>query len=179
MVLRPGPDPRRPALPVASHVEHLDPLLADPPGTEMDDLAGVDGCWGSALLADNPNVAAIYFVLQLDPAGERYEEWILTDALGVVLVWHSVGPLKLGPGARLTMTRERSQAFGPPQDFTGQADVMVNDFMWSELEDDGRVLEFLGTLSGDRLRLHYGDANREPTDPGDDNVYVRFECPSQ
>src|SRR5262245_48415038 len=112
-----------------------DPLLANQPGTEMDDLAGVDGCWGSALLADNPNVAAIYFVLQLDAAGERYEEWILTDALGVVLVWHSIGPLTLGPGARLTMTRDQSQAFGPPEELSAQADVMVNDFAWSELQD--------------------------------------------
>lgn len=160
-------------------LDENDPLLSMAPGSRIDELEGVEGCWASALLAPDPNFAAIYFLIRFDATSRTYQDWLLVDFVGVdgfLGAQHTTGPFELGPEARLATTRELTQVFGPqPENVAADSGLSVEDFVWSD-EPAGRTLEYLATLDGDRLRLHYGDANRAPADPGDDLVYLRFDC---
>ncbi len=150
-----------------------DPLFELPPGTIVDDLSLLDGCWAAALPADvavdGEPLLTLYFVYRFDAESGTFTSWIYQrDAFGrfFTLASGDSGTFVVEDGNRIVFTVQQTMGYDPE----------TGEFLTAEPARDR--FEELATLSGDRLRLHFGAADREPVDPGDDQVYTRFDCPA-
>ncbi len=127
-----------------------EPLYNLPPGTVMDDISDLDGCWGTALFTksnfgDRP-LFALYFVHKFDAATGEYTIWILGDQLGLVSPYEDAGTFSVEDERRI-----ETRTFD--------------------------TKSYLVTRQGDQMRLRFGPVDRDPVDRGDDELYTRFDCP--
>lgn len=144
-----------------------DPLAAVEPGTALDDLAGLSGCWGSYERQD-------WFQGQL-PAFESWEAYHFDAAAGRLVRWVVTANWLFMPGAfsiseetytiaeggRLRLQSDRYTIYDLR---TGEGRTATPSGAFDELEV--RV-----TLAGDRLLL--ADPENRPAG----RVFRRFACP--
>lgn len=149
-----------------------DPLLERAPGVVVDDLNDMDGCWGVALLGPSlggaENLFSLYHVFRFDKENGTLTSWLLqTGALGsLALATEQTGTYELQDGNLLIEQYDSIEVIW----------ATAEDLPVSELS--ARSLESVATLDGNRLRLRYGSADREPSDPLDESVYLQFDCPA-
>jgi hypothetical protein len=150
-----------------------DPLAAAGPNATIDDLAGLDGCWGVyeveplpfAFLGLSPVWFATY--LHFDLANNRYTEESHANILGIANVNNSVGRVESAEGG-LVRVRLESLVGGTSLAADGQPLVVQPDLSASD-DPDANVIEFRVVLQGDRLAVWNPGANRP-------DIYHRAEC---
>jgi len=154
--------------------DQSEPLATLAPGTVQDNLGGVDGCWGSASFSQAVSgerpVIGIYWVFAFDAGTGTYRSWGLQESyLGEAFVigWEESGSYEVEGNDTLILTRLDGALLDP---LTGEETAVD--------ESTDNTMQFLATREGERLRLHFGSADRKAVDPGDDEIYTRFDCPS-
>ncbi len=153
-----------------------DPLREVTPGTVMDSLAGLDGCYGAYRASSEERhggfVGAIYEVLSFDPATNTLTRYTAQLLDGLAIVDVQTGAYAVADAGHLifTVLRVQSNVWGD-----GLSDVT----------DDYNVLPVYridATLSGDRLRTAFhmpeGDL-RTPEGIADtlELIHLNFACP--
>lgn len=139
-------------------------VAAVEPGTPMDTLSGLTGCWGDAelnLSAELPVRA--YFALVLDPAAGTITEWVRQEPFGMfTIVSGEAGTFAVADGNRLA----------------GDLAVVIDLQTGQVDESTRRSFVWLATLAGDVLKLRL-DGDSPPGEQRAENVvtYRRFTCP--
>jgi len=151
-----------------------EPLATGAPGTVRDDLGDVGGCWGSASFSQAVSgerpVTGIYWVFAFDGDTGTFRSWGLQESYwgdAFVFAWVGSGSYEVEGDNTLTLTPTENALLDP---WTGEKTAVD--------EPTDNTMQFLTTREGERLRLHFGPADRKAVDPGDDEIYTRFECPS-
>ncbi|MGD8450249.1 MAG: hypothetical protein PVJ57_00395 [Phycisphaerae bacterium] len=151
-------------------------------GTEMDDLNGLDSCWGTYyVLTTEPAAGATtgtpvlngYEAFQFDAATGAAAYQIYQDALSTELsIFASYeGTYTVLDTQRIQVTWDTVVYFDP---YTGQIHTET-----LAAGDEGRERTYWMTLSGDKLRVRAEDeaASDDGTDGYDRRVYSQFDCP--
>jgi hypothetical protein len=160
-----------------------DPMETVAPGTVIDDLAELDGCWG-LMLTEGEEVEmhlALVAVYRFDRATGRYSAWttIGREAGGI---WPTMPVISLEEGtfevagpALLRLKTEKSYANVDP--VTGQ---LTRDLREQPIDSDNPAWEQSGlaTLDGDRLLFFLGDETAADVDLTEERpIHYRFACP--
>ncbi len=144
-----------------------DPLFDLAAGTVIDDMSGLDGCWASAVVSDvvlgDRPLVAFYTVFRFDVHQGKYTSWLFSDqAFTITANVVGAGSLSLDGDNNIVTDGAESGEIRTTQGV--------------ETSEGTVVRQALATLSGDRLRLHFGQADQDPSYPGDDELYWRFAC---
>jgi hypothetical protein len=154
--------------PDAFSADPNDPLAAVVPGTLIDDLGGLTGCWGNC--SDGFPYAVVYEVYQFDAETGLANRWVLTPGWmfipSVIVV--DEGTFEVVDTGRIEITLDR---------YTLSCAITGLGQQFTDLPAEIAVIEKLVTLSGDELLLaspYYVD--EETGDPLG-RVFIRFGCP--
>lgn len=160
--------------PAAFSAEPDDPLAAVDPGTLIDDLDGLTGCWGvySEGAASDQGVLynAFYEVYQFDAASGIANRWVMTPSWVVIpsIVVIDEGTYEVVDTGRIQITLER---------YTLTATITGLGRQFTDPPPAIAVIEKLVTLSGDELLLASPDYVDEQTRKPLGRMFLRFECP--
>lgn len=183
-----------------------DPAFGADVGRVVDDLSGLDGCWGSFTSFSPPEglppeVAAnarndVYMFYHFDMAASRLTRIVYgtLNPMPLASVTTYRGPFTITDGNRLTMTADEFTIFNPitsellvfPESFIAELEEMVASGRMSEEErqetlasfDEPLVFEYLVTLEGDRLSLMGVWEDDDGTQgQGETEVCFRIDCP--
>ena len=158
-----------------------DALESTEPGTVTDDLATLDGCWGSVFTeADVASQLSLYSVYQFDAAETMYVCWTFIGRRDTGELWPLLPLLSEVTGTyevtgadtiEMTVTRIRANASSNGAVFMATLE---------EVPIGGQMLTrtALITLDGDEMLLFIdaesaADVNAEDERP----IYIKFDCP--
>lgn len=150
-------------------------LLGVTPGTVMDDLHGLSGCWGGLLRGGSGRASPVLVVVyKFDPSDASFTRWTtvaMPDGaapFGIVAVTTERGHYEIRDDAHIVMYIEQSTIqdnlglWQPPEP---PADLVFPD----------RIA--LVTLSGDRMLLYIDIDVPEEATEAERLVFARFDCP--
>jgi hypothetical protein len=183
-----------------------DPFFHTQPGTVIDDLGGLDGCWASYVNISSPQdtpffpagtpLMDTYEFYRLDFQTAQMEHQVygeLTVASFASTIAYD-GTFTIDGDNRLEFTVHTMRTFDP---FTGDTLIFPDDLlsmmeasdeydeetrgeMLAELQAD-MIWEYLVTLDGDRVLFvpvwDDEETGEEVADPNEASVCVRFDCP--
>ena len=160
--------------PAAFSADPDDPLAAVVPGTLIDDLDGLTGCWGNYGAGEVSDQGVPYGVFyeayQFDAETGLANRWVLTPSWMFIpsMVVVDEGTYEVVETGRIEITLERytltDAAIGLGRQFTDPPIEIA-------------VIEKLVTLSGDELLLASPDYVDEETGDALGRVFMRFDCP--
>ncbi len=140
------------------------------PGTPIDDLGNLDGCWGS-IWKDEANPGfVIAIVIHFDVENGTYTQWSVQDSAQFIrVIGISYGTFEILDEAHVALT---------------STEWYMNDPYTGELEQvppSGETIAFttLVTVDGDDMLLVLGVDDPGDLDPNDTSYYSyrRFDCP--
>lgn len=160
-----------------------DPMQSMAPGTVIDDLAGLDGCWAT-MFTEGEEVEqylGLVWVIRFDRAAGRYQAWstIGREAGGIwptlPVISAEEGTFEVAGPALLRLNAEKFFANTDPA--TGRLTRDLREHAVSA-DSPGRQRGALATLDGDRLLLYIGDESLDDVDPNEERpIHYRFDCP--
>ena len=150
-----------------------DPFGGAAPGTVMDDLSGLTGCWGSYELEDPfPGAVppiGIYEVYHFDDATKQFTRWVYTDGVLMMPAIYATdsGTYELLDGGRINCHPDTYSAYDMSTRLGRKIDNPPEGYFEGEL--------YL-TLKGDRLNTA---DSLEPDESGEiyRQLFRRFDCP--
>jgi len=146
-----------------------DPLAGVAPGTVVDDLSNLTGCWGWFEEAAGP-VAAFYEAYQFDADGGTVSRWVFTPGLLLIppVIALDEGSFAAVGGGRIEIQLDRytiiDMRTGIGREFT-------------ELPEEIGTLEKLVTLAGDQLLIADPSYIDQETGQPVGRIFTRFDCP--
>jgi hypothetical protein len=160
--------------PAAFSTDPNHPLTAVTPGTLVDDLAGLTGCWGycsdGEMSEQGVSPWAFYEAYQFDAETGLANRWVLSPRWLLIpaLMVVDEGTFDVVDTGRIEITLERYTLTPGGLGFGRQ---------FTELPTEIAVVEKLVTLSGDELLLASPDYVDEESGVPLGRVFVRFDCP--
>ena len=160
-----------------------DTLRTVTPGTVLDPLAQLDGCWGGLLPAIRPNVdLALYTVFHFDRQTGTYQSWAaqgvrsggLWPTLPLIVENSGTFQVQSDNTLLLHMTHSRANL----DETSGHITTTLND---QPLTADNPVVDWpaLATLQGDHLLLYLGVSSAAEVSTAEDRqILTRFDCPA-
>ena len=159
-----------------------DPLESVEPGTVMDDLAGLSGCWAKMFTeAQVQSGLAFFAVYHFDAAAGTFTRWSLvgleSGGLWPVLpvISAETGVFEVASATTIRMTVQRNFA---------NMDVDTGEVL-SELREipvereEPLVRTALVTLDGERMLLYIDTETPEEVDADEERpIFYRFDCPT-
>lgn len=166
-------------------VDFDDPLFDMTAGTVLEDLQ-LEGCWGATLISDltieSEPVAAFYFVMRFDTGNDTYESWLWNEILlfpniegdaalfqQIIVGGGETGSFSIVGQNQVILQQQHINIYAPSLGDPSFFELMEQEFT--------REMDFLVTASGNKLRMHFDSEDRDPLDPGDELIYLRFDCP--
>jgi hypothetical protein len=157
-----------------------DPLQSVDPGTVIDDLHTLNGCWG-ALLTDNGDASdvALYVVWHFDAAAQTFDRWSFVglSSGGLLpsapLVSLERGTFEVTGTNTLRMTLQH--LYANVNDATGS---LTTDLREIEMTADTQTQrDGLVTRSGDRMLFYIDIATPDQVDPTAERaIFYQFDC---
>lgn len=149
-----------------------DPLARVTPGTLMDDLDTLSGCWGQAVTEKDgePALIKLYSVSRFDADTGKYSSWGLQrDVFGLIPILSiQTGTFEVVDDSRLLTIVLESRANDP----------RTGEVAFAAPFEPPLVRSPLATLSDDALSLWYAEEAENITgDAVQFLVYRRFDCP--
>lgn len=157
-----------------------DPLETIEPGTVVDDLSALDGCWGTAFTETEIQTPLAFFsVYQFDAHAGTYVRWTFYGRRDTGVLWRVVpilseesGTYELTSDATIEMTNTRLRS-----------NVSTDGDILSTLQDsqpDGQIpaRSALITLDGDQMLFFIDAETAADVDEQDERpIFFSFDCP--
>ncbi len=160
-----------------------DTLQTVAPGTVVDPLAQLDGCWGGLLTWSRVNLGlSLYTVIHFDRQAGTYQRWS-ADGLRKGGLWPAMplivedsGTFRVQSDNTILLQMTHNRANVDPN--SAHITATLND---QPLYADHSPVDqpALATLQGDRLLLFLGAGSAAEVNPVDERqILMRFDCPA-
>ena len=147
-----------------------DPLANVAPGTVIDDLSQLDGCWGLSQPEPSAEIPVeLHQAHIFDRESGEYALWSLQKAFfgSVTILSGGTGTFSVDSDNRITVTTTKTFSYSPETRRLEEKEVVGEP-----------PSEWAATLDGDWLRIRFGAAN-DNEDQREDSfeTFRRFDCP--
>ena len=158
-----------------------DPFESIAPGTAVDDLSGLDGCWGTSFTeSDAESEIGLYVAYHFDAAAGTFARW---STVGLIAggLWPSLpvvsgeeGTFTIVDANHVLLSTERYLANIDPDTSRIFADVQEIGGGSTPTERTALV-----TLQGDQMLFFIDVETANDVDEADERaIFFRFECPT-
>lgn len=169
--------------PTAFQAAADDPMQTIEPGTVVDDLNGLTGCWGTVFSGSvSSPPAALFVAYQLDSADGSLTRWsgyVMLDGSGLwpiaQLLSAEVGSFAVTGNSNLVFTVERSFVNIDPNTAQIISTLVENPQFSGPLDRPALV-----TLDGDSMLLFIDTETADEVNAADERaIFTRFDCPAE
>ena len=158
-----------------------DPMETTAPGTVVDDLDTLDGCWGTVFTeADVESQLSLFSVYHFDAAEKTYVSWAFAGLRDQGVLWpflplisEESGTYELKGDSKIEMTITRMRA-------NTTADGGTITATLQEMALDGADVTRTGliTIDGDKMLFFIGVETAADVDEQEERpIYFKFNCP--